>query len=223
MPALGLTLRVGVPQQTKDIPSFQEFVTLTTNALKTAGHSVTAIETPLQRGYEMMSRGQIDAIIFDDQTRTEHRNQLRSISFPILFAEARIYYRSDNRTFSMEALPRLRGLVTLNNAVVLKKSSEDRLTVQSVGSTDMAIKMLMARRADYMIMTTSAGEAAIKKGRLQGQVISWPEVWLKFPVYFTINKKHESLLPALEQGFKKELKENRDAYPRLKKYLNRSP
>ncbi|HWU42896.1 MAG TPA: hypothetical protein VN132_05635, partial [Bdellovibrio sp.] len=98
------SLTMGVPFRIRRIPAILEYQNFVSEVLKDAGFDVVVKDTPAKMPYDLLVQGEVDAITYDDKTLTYERKKAVTVSFPLIRAHVRIFYRKDNTKFDPKSL-----------------------------------------------------------------------------------------------------------------------
>jgi|GEM_PF-7016640 len=174
-------------------------------------------EIPLGRMFELMSQGEIDGTVSDDKVHSEGREKIITTSFPILMARCRIFHRSGENV-TLANLGKLKGAFRLNFQIIEQEAQRLKLNYIMTDSQERNLQLLTAKRIDYILIDEALGGATVKKLNLSDKVKMSPEVFIKMPIYFSMNSKYKEKWPKIESALKARMKKT-NLYPLIKDFL----
>ena len=88
-------------QDSAVVAQYQSFVI---SVLEETEFQVTPKALPIRRSFDGLIKGDLDAVVYDDMTIKDGREELVTVSFPIAFTTVRLFYRADLNHFDNENL-----------------------------------------------------------------------------------------------------------------------
>ena len=218
------TLKVGVPFKVARIAAIMQYHDFMKTALKDAGFDMELVTIPTKTTLEMLSDGDVDAISYDDKGSDKGRTNIVSMSFPIIFTQAKIFHRIGLNNFSEKTLGSFHAAIPQNNLSIIKEADRRHLKYTAANNPYHCIQMLLNKQADFCIAVDEVTSSAIKSFEKADQKIkTLDDVFLETPIYMSFQKKYKKDLPKIEQAFKTRLKGDLSAYPLVKEHLNKTP
>ncbi|UXR64233.1 transporter substrate-binding domain-containing protein [Bdellovibrio bacteriovorus] len=217
-------LVMGLPFQVKRVRAIMEYQEFINRALADAGYGVVIQNTPAQRPYELLTQGKLDAIIYDDKSFTEQREQTVSLSFPLIRTHGRIFYLGKNLKFNEHKLKAFRGGISINNHALSLEANQQKLKYIHTVSPLQSVAQLVDGKIDYFIAIEEVGRSAIEAyPAARGKVSMGQVSFMTVPLYLTFHKKLKPDLPRIEAAFRKALTGDLSKYPLIMENLNKNP
>lgn len=219
-----MPLKVGVPFKVARIAAIVQYHDFMKTALKDAGFDMELVTIPTKTTIEMLADGDVDAISYDDKGDDKRRANIVSMSFPIIFTQAKIFYRLGLNNFSEKTLGHFHAAIPQNNLNIMREADRRHMKYSSANNPYHCIQMLLNKQADFCIAVDEVASSAIKSFEKADQKIkSLDNAFLENPIFMSFQKKYKKDLPKIEQAFKARLKGDLSAYPLVEKHLNKTP
>nr|BFD64319.1 hypothetical protein BdHM001_30000 [Bdellovibrio sp. HM001]BFD68512.1 hypothetical protein HAGR004_35340 [Bdellovibrio sp. HAGR004] len=217
-------LVMGVPFQVKRVKAIMEFQDFISQALADAGYSVVIQNTPAQRPYELLIEGKLDAILYDDKSFSEQRDQTVSLSFPLMQTSGRAFYRGSDAKFREDQLKAVKGGISINNHALVLEATRRRLKFIHTTNPMQSVALLVDGKIDYFLAIREVGLSAIEAyPAAKGKVVMGKKDFLTLPLFLTFHKKLKPDLPRIEASVRKALAGDLSKYPLIRDNLNKSP
>lgn len=218
------SLVMGLPFQVKRVRAIMEYQEFINQALADAGYHVVIQKTPAQRPYELLVQGKLDAIIYDDKSFVQQRDQTVSLSFPLIRTYGRVFYLGKNQKFNEQKLKDFKGGISLNNHALVLEANRQKLKYIHTSSPLQSVAQLVDGKIDYFIAIEEVGRSAIEAyPAAKGKVTMGQSYFMAVPLYLTFHKKLKTDLPRIEASFRKALAGDLSKYPLIMENLNKSP
>lgn len=215
------SLSMGLPYHYTRNAAIVEYVKFVTDSLKDAEYDVAIKTFQSKRAYDLVLAKEVDAAAYDDLAIPEGRDKVVTLSFPISFSYARIFYRADNKKFDPKKLKTYKGALSQNNSLIDKEARAQSLKFISAGNPYHCIQLLLDKKVDYFIAIEEIAKSSIESTpEAKDQIKMSDDTFIKNPVYFTLNKIFQKDIPIIEAAFKKHLQGDLSNYPIIKKHLN---
>lgn len=215
---------MGMPFQAKRIKSILQYQQFINEALATAGYKVSIRTSKGRQVNDLLIRGEIGCLAYDDKTWIDGREKTVSLSFPIIHTTSRVFYLSKNKDFNESRLRDYRGAVSIHNQILNKEAMRRKLKYVNNASPLHSVADLINGKIDYFVAIQEVGISAIESHpEAKGKVTHGESTFLDVALYLTFAKKYESDLPKIEEAFRKALKGDLSRYPLIKDRLNTDP
>lgn len=217
-------LVIGLPFQGKRVKAVIEYQDFISHTLMSAGYQVVIQNTPGQRPYELLVKGDLDAITYDDLSLTQQRDQAVSLPFPIARTHGRIFYLSANPKFDELKLESFKGGVSLSNHALELEASRRKLKFIHTLSPLQSVAQLVDGKIDYFVAIEEVGLSAVESyPAAKNNVVMGKIDFLALPLYLTFHKRLKPDLPKIEASFRKALSGDLSKYPLISENLNKKP
>lgn len=216
-------MTLSIPEEVATLQSVREYTQFLVDTLKDAKIDLLPKDVPQRRSRELVEKGQLDVIIYDDLiSGFKSREDLVHVSFPIAFSTANIFYSSSIRDFSFENLKNLKGAYTIGNLMIEDEAKRRGFNVTSMTNAIQGLQMIKNKRLDYFIALKSTGESVLQKDPTLKEFIKVSDKpFLKIPTYFTFHKRNKDKLAKIEASFRKHLHGDLSKYPMIAPVLNK--
>lgn len=208
------TLRLAVPEGSRALVSFQQLERLYRNAGKMNGVQFEFVQTPMKRSTMLIQSGELDGELL--RKRNEDNPKLVYSHKPIGHSIFRVIYLKTNKAFDEANLTKFRGLKILNNDSTADEEKKRGLSLIEVPTIQAALKMLDAKRVDFVIISESAIDAL----NLDESYSTSRSFYDRVPLHLVLNKKHKDLMAVLEGAIQQEYNLNRHEYTHLHKFID---
>ncbi|UOF01683.1 type 2 periplasmic-binding domain-containing protein [Bdellovibrio reynosensis] len=212
--AQGKILRLAVPEGSRALVSFQQLERLYRIAGKVNGVQFEFVQTPMKRAKMLIQSGDLDGELL--RKRSDDHNQLIYSHKPIGHSIFRVVYLRTNKVFDEANLTKFRGLKILNNDSTADEEKKRGLSLIEVPTIQAALKMLDAKRVDFVIISESAIDAL----NLDESYSTSRSFYDRVPLHLVLNKKHKDLMAGLEGAIQQEYNLNRQEYGHLHKFID---
>lgn len=217
-------IRIGIPFKVARIEAINQYHKFMAAALKDAGFKMELITIPTKNTIDMLIDGDVDAISYDDKASENNRDKVISTSFPIIYTQAKVFYRNDLNDFSIQALGKFHAAIPQNNLKIKNEADRRHLKYTLANNPYHCIQMLLNKHADYCLAVDEVGVSILKSMEQANQKIKMlDEPFLETPLYMSFTKKYKKDLPRIEAALKARLKGDLNAYPLVIKKLNSTP
>ncbi|XGC79663.1 substrate-binding periplasmic protein [Bdellovibrio bacteriovorus] len=217
-PVLGFAqdkvLRLAVPEGSRALVSFQQLERLYRNAGKVNGLKIEFVQTPMKRSLMLVQAGELDGELL--RKRNDDHSNLIFSHKPIGHSIFRVIYLKTNKVFDEANLTKFRGLKILNNDSTSEEEKKRGLKLVEVPTLQAALKMLDAKRVDFVIISESAIDAL----NLDESYATSRNFYERVPLHLVLNKKHKDLMAGLEGAIQQEYNSNRHEYTHLHKFID---
>ncbi|MBO9665591.1 MAG: transporter substrate-binding domain-containing protein [Bdellovibrio sp.] len=216
-----MVLRISVQEGFNDLPPIAQLQEFYTKALARENIKPHFLALPLARSAQLADNGEIDGEMIRSLNIIEKYPNLIATSKPIGFSNFLILYAKSNRSFKEKKLPQYKGLIILNSFTTRQKARDMRLRLDAVPTIDQGLSMVVAGRADYIILAEPIIDSLPRSLKpLMDQLKTVKEPFSRVPLYFILNKKHKDLMPKLEKALFKTMSTEGHNYRYLKDFLN---
>ena len=166
-----------------------------TEALARAGIGVVFKRLPLPRSIEEANEGTIDGDLQRVADVSAAYPNLVVVPTAINRIDVAVYGASPSIADKTRAeVHKLRIAVTRGSVGLVRLTQG--MTVVNASTRDAAIEMMVNGRADITMGAYIDIQPRIRDGALKGLYV-WPYVWFSGPMYFTLNRRHEALVPRI--------------------------
>lgn len=204
------------------VAAYKEIIAFTVDVLKDAGLDIKVVEVPRMRGALTVENGEYDALPIRGLEDAKSLPNVLITSFPIAFTNFRIVSMKTNKVFSEKDLKKFTGAVVLNNSSLQKEIGKRQLQVNevNVGYPEL-VNMLVLKRVDYIVAPEELIASIQDSDKsLKTKLRIGSNVFVRIPLYFSINRKHRALLPDIEKIYRKILTGDTSRYKYIHDSLN---
>lgn len=202
-PTPKLSLTLAVPQEQH--LSLNTFTDIVRAAFSLENIAINIVSVPGNRASHEASAGKIDGELARTEFLTRQYKELVPIKVSLRTTDYWVYVHAKNNCpESIEELLRMRSVSLLGAAIYTEIDSLTLGSKHTVSSPDAVLRVLQAKRADYIV----APELALKTySNGQGYTFKqcFQKPFISTRIYTFLNKRHEHLVPALEQAYRKVL------------------
>jgi ABC-type amino acid transport substrate-binding protein len=140
----------------------------------------------------------------------------------VAFTNFRVVSLKNNKKFNEAKLATFSGAIVLNNSSLQSEVVKRTLQVieVNVGYPEL-VKMLISERVDYIIMPEEILAGILDQDKKLANSLSMSNnVFIRTPLYFSLNKKHKALMPKIEKSLSKALQGDLRRYRYIHNSLN---
>ncbi|MFM6930374.1 MAG: substrate-binding periplasmic protein [Bdellovibrio sp.] len=217
-------IKMGVPFKVARVEAIVQYNELVAAALKDAGFKMELTTIQTKNTLDMLIDGDVDAISYDDKGIHKHRDKVVSTSFPLIYTQAKVFYRKDLKDFSMQTLDKFHAAIPQNNLKIMNEADRRHIKYTLANNPYHCMLMLLSKHADYCLAVEEVGASALKSiDKANQKIKTMNEAFLETPLYLSFAKKYKKDLPQIEAALKARLKGDLSAYPLVMKNLNKTP
>ena len=206
------------------VAAYQEVIEFVSDILTDAGFKVKLVEVPRKRGAFAVDSGEFDALPIRGLDDAKDLPNLIVTSFPLGYTIFRVVSLSSHPKFSESKLQDFSGAIVLNNASLQAEAKRRQLKMNEVNASypDL-VKMLSSKRVEYIIMPEEFIDSILDQNTaLKNLLRISKNTFVKTPLYFSMNKKHQALMPKIEKSLRKALQGDLSRYKYIRKSLNKN-
>jgi len=217
------TLSLVAVNDYKKVEAYKEGVEFVVLAIEDAGIKVKVIEAPRKRGALAVDNGTYDALPFRGLDDAKELPNVITTSFPMAFTIFRVVSLVNNKKFVESTLKDFSGAIVLNNASLESEVHKRSLHVSEVNvNYPDLVKMLMSGRVDYIIVPEELIASLFDQEKSLIKLLKVSDnVFVKTPLYFSMNKKHRGMMAKIEKSLRKALTGDISRYKYIRNSLNR--
>lgn len=216
--ALGATqLKISVHDANVNTVVYQAMMDFVKSSLQREDIQPTYIPLPLERASQMVNDAELDGEMARTPLKRKTYPNILQSKFPLFYVRYILVHRN-GETINKKNIGNLQGLITLNTRGIENFLDANNIKISDVPTLESGMKMVMEKRADYIIMSDLVFMGY--KAKDKTLTLDYAKNYvLKVPLYFRLNKKHRALMPKAEAAFKKEKDSNPTKYGPYKDYF----
>ncbi len=158
---------------------------------------IEIIPLPAERSIRVADSGELDGELYRISGMTRYYPNLQMIPVPVNYLEAAVFtLQPQQQISSWEQLKPLK--VAVRRGVKFSERATQDMTVEIADSNHQLFQMLLAKRADVVVIAHLNGLELIKRKKLKG--IYKAGVIDRYPLYHYINNRHQRLIPAIQRA-----------------------
>lgn len=216
------TLSLVVVNGYESVAAYKEVVDFVRLAIEDTGIKVNIVEVPRKRGVVSIDSGEYDALPIRGIDDAKSLPNIITSSFPVAFTNFRVVFLKNNKKFNEAKLATFSGAIVLNNASLQSEVARRGLQVieVNVGYPEL-VKMLISERVDYIVMPEEIFAGILDQDKSLAISFSMSSnVFIRTPLYFSMNKKHKTLMPKIEKSLARALQGDLHSYKYIHNSLN---
>jgi hypothetical protein len=171
-------------------------------ALENAGiENIERVDAPSGRTLSLVNQGKFDALFADSSYRLSSYENLIKPRFPYFKVRLDIISLKSNLRFNPKNLEKFHGATLLNRPEIMDLKLKKNYDFYQIPSIEQAIKMLVEKRVDYIIMPWSMlGGYFAADPSLESRLSLAQNILPDVEYYVVLHKRHQKLLPAIEKS-----------------------
>lgn len=170
-------------------------------AFRLAGMTLVFRQLPLARLIESADSGEVDGDLQRIGELPAEFTHLVRVPTPINRVGVAVYGTSpDLVTKSRADISRMRCVI--QRSVFLLTKHTQGMSVTGAQNTVAALEMVRNGHADVAILIREDSEVRIRQAGAT-DVVRWPALWASEPLYLWLNRKHEALVPRLNEALQR--------------------
>lgn len=215
-------LQIGSYEHVIQFNILRELQQYVAEALQKENIQVKYLPAPVLRGGSLVQSGEIDGEMPSSKENLKYFSHIVFVKSPLLYTNLKVIHLSSDKNYAYENLPKLRGVMTLNNSTLRKVAKERNLKLLEVIHIEQAFEMLEKKRVDYLIISEDIAKNFLqdRPDREKLFTIDSPVV-AQVPFYFGLSSRKSFLIPRIEKALTQASRADLQKYPLIKNLLNK--